>query len=154
MPKTLVRLVVLAAATALGVEPAAAGEGRAAPAAAVAEHVESIARERSRALVARDIATLERILAPQFVYTNASGVLTDKQAYLARVGTPRVQWISQELSDVQVRVVGDTAVLTAAVHDRATFDGEPLDARFRSTFVYVRSASGWICVAGHTSPVR
>jgi ketosteroid isomerase-like protein len=119
----------------------------------IAALIERLARDRSRALIEGDIGALDRILAPAFVYTNASGEMTDKAAYLRRMTNPSVKWISQDLSDVQVRLSGDTAVLTAAVHDRASFDGQPLDAKFRSTFVYVRNPSGWHCVAGHTSPV-
>jgi ketosteroid isomerase-like protein len=141
-------------ATVLGAASAGEARGDVATASSPAiEEVKTLALERSRALVGRDLATLDRILAPEFVYTNASGDFADKQTYLARVSSPRVAWISQELRDVEVRVVGDTAVLTAEVHDRATYEGQPLDATFRSTFVYVRSAAGWRCVAGHTSPV-
>ncbi len=65
---------------------------------------------------ARIVAALEHILAPGFVYTNASGEVLDKESYLARcVRDPDVRWLSQELAEVVVRVVGDTAVVTCQV---------------------------------------
>lgn len=111
-----------------------------------------LARERSDALVRRDAETLGRILADGFVYTNASGQVLDKATYLARyVHSPDVRWLAQDLEDVEVRVLGDTAVLTFRVHDRATFGAQTLDAHFRSTFVYVKTPAGWQCLAGHSS---
>jgi ketosteroid isomerase-like protein len=115
--------------------------------------VRRLAAERSRALVRKDLAALDRILAPGFVYTNASGEVLDREAYLARyVRDPAVKWLSQELEDVRVRVFGGTAVLTCRVRDRAELGGHSLDASFRSTYVYVQGETGWRCAAGHTGP--
>lgn len=117
------------------------------------EAVRRVVAERAAALVRRDVAALEHILAPGFVYTNASGEVLDKESYLARyVHDPDVRWLSQELAEVMVQVVGDTAVVTCRVQDRAMFHGRLLDATFRSTYVYVRDAAGWRCLAGHTGP--
>lgn len=48
------------------------------------EVVRRVVAERAAALVRQDVAALERILAPAFVYTNASGEVLDKDGYLAR----------------------------------------------------------------------
>lgn len=48
-------------------------------------------------------------------------------------------------------VVGDAAVLTAAVTDDVTRDGRDLDFRVRLTQTWVRTAAGWQCLAGHAS---
>jgi ketosteroid isomerase-like protein len=111
-----------------------------------------LARARSEALVARDEAALAAILAEGFVYTNASGEVLDRAQYLDRyVRAPDVRWHAQALEDVEVRRFGDTAILTARVHDRASLGAQELDAWFRSTFVYVKTAGGWRCIAGHSS---
>lgn len=80
------------------------------------EAVRRVVAARAAALVRRDVAALEHILAPGFVYTNASGEVLDKESYLARyVRDPDERWLSQELAEVVVRVVGDTAVVTCQV---------------------------------------
>ena len=118
-----------------------------------AETVVQLARERSLALVEKDARALDRILAPEFIYTNASGQVLDKATYLARyVESPEVQWLSQELDDVQVQVFGDAAIVRCRVHDRARYGEHLLDARFQSTYFYVKRSAGWQCVAGHTGP--
>ena len=118
-----------------------------------AETVLRLTRERSQALVQKDAHTLDRILAPEFVYTNASGQVLDKATYLRLyVHAPEVQWLSQELDEVQVHVFDSAAVLTCRVHDRARYGEQILDVRFQSTYVYVKTSAGWQCVAGHTGP--
>ena len=92
------------------------------------------------------------MLAPDFVYTNANGAVMGKRAYLrAYVLNPSVVWRSQKLRNVRVRVSGDTAVLTAGVHDVARFGDHDLDANHRTTQVYVRRKGCWQYLAGHTS---
>jgi ketosteroid isomerase-like protein len=117
------------------------------------EAVRRLVAERTAALVRKDVTALEHILAPAFVYTNASGEVLDKDSYLARyIHDSDVRWLSQVTEEVAVRVVGETAVVTCRVQDRAEFNGRLLDATFRSTYVYVRDAAGWRCLAGHTGP--
>lgn len=119
----------------------------------VTDEVIRVARQRSEALVGKDLAALEHILAPEFVYTNASGEVLDKDQYLTRyVRDANVRFESQELTELEVRVFDASAVVTCQVRDRATFHGNRLSGLFRSTFVYVRDSQGWRCVAGHTGP--
>lgn len=119
----------------------------------IESEIARLARARSDALVHKDLAALGRLLAPGFVYTNASGEVLEREAYLDRyVRSPDVRWESQGLEDLAVRLRGSVAILTCRVRDRAWFGNEPLDASFRSTYVYARIASGWRCVAGHTGP--
>lgn len=152
-------LVALAMTLAVGcasdrIARSSASDGAAAAPDADADRAELVrlARARSEALVRRDARALDRILADEFVYTNASGLVLDKADYLARyVESPDVQWMSQDLEGVEVRLLGDTAVVTLRVHDRARFGEQMLDARFRSTFVFARTPGGWRCLAGHSS---
>lgn len=105
---------------------------------------------RRDALVGRDRKALERILAPGFAYTNASGEKMTRDEYLALyVDSGRMTWTSQELSQVDLSLFGDTAVVTCLVHDVATWDGAPLDAWFRATHVWKARERRWVMLAGH-----
>jgi ketosteroid isomerase-like protein len=110
---------------------------------------------RTAALVAGDVDALQGILADDFVYTNASGVVFDKTAYLALyVTSGDMRWQSQELDDIRVRVHGSAAVVTCRIHDRASFRGTGFDAWFRSTQVFARQAGRWRYVAGQTTAME
>jgi hypothetical protein len=116
------------------------------------QHVAELIFGRSEALVRGDVDRLREILAPDFTYTNASGVSCDLEEYLAvYVTSIDVVWLSQDCSDLVVRVYGDAAVVTMDVHDRLTWHGEPVEGYFRSIFVCVRRSDSWQCVAGQTT---
>ena len=107
---------------------------------------------RADALVRGDAERMREILAPDFTYTNASGVSCNLDEYVASyVGSSELVWLSQEPSALLVRIYGEAAVVTLDVHDRATWRGEPFEGDFRSTFVYVRRGGAWRCVAGQTT---
>ena len=110
---------------------------------------------RTAALIRRDADKLKQLLSPHFTYTNASGKVHDRESYIQNYALDKsVEWTSQELSGVCVTIAAGTAVLTAVVHDKARFGEYTLDARFRTTQVYVRSKAGWIYLAGHTSNIE
>lgn len=48
-------------------------------------------------------------------------------------------------------VAGDTAVLTAAVTDVVSRDGQDQTFHLRLTQTWVRTQGGWRCLAGHAS---
>lgn len=117
----------------------------------IEDEISQIVQARVSALVHRDIAALEQILADDFMYTNAGGSVLTKQEYLdTYVKPPEIIWHSQEMSDLHIQVYTDAAVLTARIHDRATFNGNPFDKFFRTTQVYVRVNGEWKYAAGHT----
>ena len=115
----------------------------------IEKQLTDLARQRADALVRRDVAALDAMLAKDFVYTNSSGRVLRKEDYIQVVIS--ATWVSQQLSDVSVRLFGTTAVLTGKVHDVADFDGFELNADFRTTQVYIQEGDGWIYAAGHTS---
>jgi hypothetical protein len=111
-----------------------------------------LVHSRLTALIARDRQLLERLLDPAFQYTNASGKVFDRDAYIRTYALDTgVVWSAQTLSDVSLTQCDAIAVLTAVTHDVAQFGDYRLDASFRTTQVYRRSAGTWQYLAGHTS---
>jgi hypothetical protein len=114
--------------------------------------VAALVSARADALVRGDSGRMREILAPDFTYTNASGVSCDREEYVASyVESSELVWVAQTSSALLVRVYGDAAVATLDVHDRAVWRGDPFEGDFRSLFVYVRRGDTWRCVAGQTT---
>src|SRR3954471_7107093 len=88
-------------------------------------HIVAAAERRSQALVARDAAALRALHHPQLRWTTQRGDVRDLDAYVAGNTEGELVWRDQRLSDVDVVVVGDTAVLTALVHDEFERAGTP-----------------------------
>ena len=118
-----------------------------------ADDVLARAEDRAAALAAGDADALAGLLHPQFCWTSHTGMHFYRSTYVrANTGGSTV-WLSQELVEPEVVVVGDTAVLTCVVADRVR-PGDAGAEQFRMpmTQVWVRDAHGWTCLAGHAGP--
>lgn len=118
-----------------------------------------IAAEKSwsSAVVRHDAKEVALILSDDFVGVDGRGVVSDKNGELAEarfVPPPTAMTlVSENLSDIRVRIYGGTAVLTA--HNAALFDeaGKPRTINYRRTTVYVKRSGRWQCVSFHASRV-
>ncbi|HSU01237.1 MAG TPA: nuclear transport factor 2 family protein [Nocardioides sp.] len=111
------------------------------------------AEARAAALGRGDAPALLALLHPDFRWTTHTGRVLDRSEYVRRNTEGDTVWRSQSLGDPQVVVVGDTAVLLAEVADVVLdADGEPETFRMPMTQVWVRTGSGWACLAGHAGP--
>jgi ketosteroid isomerase-like protein len=118
---------------------------------AAEQEVTLAALQRAAALADRDEAALRQLMHPDLQWTNFRGEVLGYQQYIDGNTGGDLRWRSQRLADVKVAVVGDTAVLTAAVTDEVTRDGRDLVLELRLTQVWVRTPDSWRCLAGHAS---
>lgn len=119
------------------------------------QEVKAAAEERALALAAGDAERLSALLHDGFRLTSHVGDTYSRSEYIRRNTEGRTVWRSQRLSDAEVVVVGDTAVLYAEVTDVVLKeDDEPETFRMPMTQVWVRSNHDWKCLAGHAGPRR
>jgi len=76
-----------------------------------AREVISVEKARTAALDQSDIAALERIMADDVTYVHASGKVDTKKSYLDAIRSGKLRYIAWEPQNLQVRVVGDSAVI-------------------------------------------
>lgn len=98
-----------------------------------------------------DAATMNRILADDFVVVTGSGKVYTKADLLEMARTHRVQYEHQEDSNQTVRVWHDTAVVTAELWMTGTDQGKPFDFHIWFSDTYVRTPAGWRYVHGQAS---
>jgi ketosteroid isomerase-like protein len=103
------------------------------------------------ALVAKDLSTLQRIMAPGFRFIDADGSIMERQALLDGIASPKLVIDPFLTRDVQVRVYGATAVLTGWFEQTGTYAGERFHVRQRYTDVYARQDTSWVAVSAHAS---
>ncbi|MFT3871387.1 MAG: nuclear transport factor 2 family protein [Nocardioides sp.] len=118
------------------------------------EEVLQAANARAQALATADAEALTKLLHPDFRWVTHTGQTFDRDTYITRNTSGTVVWRSQRLSQVEVMVSGDAAVLHAEVTDAvATNDGIE-EFQMPMTQVWVRDALRWSCLAGHAGPRR
>jgi ketosteroid isomerase-like protein len=100
-----------------------------------------------------DAATMERILADDFVLVLGTGTVHDKAELLAEARSKAITWdVQKEVDGTQkVRVWGDTAVVTAKLRVKGTREAKAFDRTLWFSDTYVRTASGWRYVFGQAS---
>ena len=91
---------------------------------------------------------MARILADDFVLIAGNGAVHDREALLAEARNRSVQYEQQDELEQQVRVWGDTAVVTARLWVKGTRQGQAFDRKLWFSDVYVRTADGWRYVLG------
>lgn len=117
------------------------------------QQVLEAAEERASALAAGDARRLSAVLHDDFRWTSHLGDTFNRSDYIRRNTHGETTWRSQELSRVEVVVVGETAVLYAEVIDVVLDDAaQPDTFRMPMTQVWVRCDSTWRCLAGHAGP--
>jgi hypothetical protein len=100
----------------------------------------------STALAKRDQYGLELVLAPQFVNISAAGDVRSRNQEIAFVLNRYPDMISLEQKVVDVRTLGDIAVVNGTYILRRRANGHPLDEKGVFTHVFQRTRSTWQCI--------
>jgi len=96
-------------------------------------------------------ATMDRLLADDFVLVTGSGKAYTKADLLNDARSGHVVYEHQEDTAQTVRVWGDTAVVTAKLWEKGTDNGKPFDYTVWFSDTYVRTPTGWRYVFGQSS---
>jgi ketosteroid isomerase-like protein len=98
-----------------------------------------------------NIDILSSLLAEDFVITIEDGSVFSKTGYISHTADSSVRVEVAEMSDLKVRMHGDTAVVTGAYHEKGESNGKPYEYRDRLTDVWMRIGGKWQVVASHYS---
>ena len=130
---------------------AAAAPGRSAE--RDAAEVAALDTQYQAAVEGNDAATMDRILADDFVLVLGNGTVHTKAELLEEARSRSIAWEEQKEIDgsQKVRVWGDTAVVTAKLRVKGIRDGKAFDRTLWFSDTYVRTSSGWRYVFGQAS---
>ena len=152
MTRMAIRVVVVAAA--LGVVTLAApARAQMGGTASVAEQIKKMERDRAVAVVKADVATLDGLTSDDYVLINANGQLSNKAETMNAIKTGVIKLTSNEVSDMNVRVYGDTAIVTGKSTAKGSIGGRELKGPVMFTRVYVKKNGKWQSVAFQQTPV-
>jgi ketosteroid isomerase-like protein len=113
--------------------------------------VAALDTEYQAAVKANDAATMDRILADDFVLVTGKGKTYTKADLLKAARDKSEDYEHQEDSEQTVRVWGDTAVVTALLWIKGTNKDGPFDYKLWFSDTYARSKQGWRYVFGQAS---
>jgi ketosteroid isomerase-like protein len=113
--------------------------------------IEGLESEWRTAVVQNDVATINRLLADDYLGINPNGTLETKADALAQHRSGTMKVTSIEPDNVRVRVYGDTAVVTSRVDVQGTDGDRDISGRYHYTRVYSHRSGEWKIVSFEAS---
>jgi ketosteroid isomerase-like protein len=113
--------------------------------------VAALDTEYQAAVKANDVATMDRLLADDFLLRTGSGKSYSKADLLNEARSDDFVYEHQEDTEQSVHVWGDTAVITAKLWEKGTNKGKAFDYTVWFSDTYIRTPSGWRYVFGQSS---
>jgi ketosteroid isomerase-like protein len=119
-----------------------------------AQTVAALDSEFHSAMKTNDAATMDRILADDFVMVHDAGQTMSKTDLLKQARDKQAKYEHHEIEQgsQKVRVWRDTAVVTETLWVKGSENGKPVDQKVPITETYVRTPNGWRYVSGQASP--
>jgi ketosteroid isomerase-like protein len=113
----------------------------------VEEKIKSLEDERNQAILHGDFATLDRMTSEDYTFVTLRGELRTKEDILKGFKTGSFKYDSREVSDMNVRVYGDTAIVTGRAIQKGMENGKDYSGDYRFTRVYIKQHGRWVTVA-------
>jgi ketosteroid isomerase-like protein len=151
-----VKTIVLIAAFIILIQVPGAGQ-TAAPRASAAGGDEQAVRELERryagAVARQDVAALKEILAEDFTAISSGAEIRDRTKELEDIkpadSSPASEFSMEgfDLDDINVRLLGDAAVVTGRSTLKVKYKGQSMTGLFRYTRVYAKRGGRWWAVS-------
>lgn len=109
----------------------------------VQQAVMHLEQERVDAMVKSDTATLDRILADDFIYTHSNARVETKQQLLEALKSGAFKYEEMKHSDLKAQVYSDTVVLRGKSDLKIKANNLPLAFQIRFLAVYVKINNRW-----------
>jgi ketosteroid isomerase-like protein len=106
------------------------------------------------AAIKGDSSFLEKHLANDYVRIRPDGTTEDRQAAIDAMKNGTAKYSSIDVSDRQIHVYGNAAVVTGKAAVKGTMNGNPVDGDYRISRTWVKQGSQWKIAAFHTSAIQ
>jgi hypothetical protein len=110
------------------------------------EQIQKLMQRWDKALVDRDMAFIDAILAEDFTYIGSSGQVQNKAEHLASVKSPDLKIGSSSSNNFGIRIYGDAAVAIAEGRITGSYKSKEFDNHYRYTDILIRRNGKWLVV--------
>lgn len=111
-------------------------------------------KRRCAAMVANDVTTLDALLDPRLQFHHATGAADNKDAYLAKMASGRIEYVAIRWEEERVTpLAADAALLTGRMITDVRVDGATKQLNNRVTTVWVRDDGEWRLIVFQSTPI-
>lgn len=100
-----------------------------------------------KALVDADKTMLEELTATELSYGHSSGKEENKTQFIGRIASGSVDFITIDITDQTVKLVGKIAMVRHVFTSKLVDDGKPLDIRIGVMMVWQKQKGEWKLLA-------
>jgi len=115
--------------------------------AAVVAHLKQLSDNWDKVIVAKDAAAIAGNMAEDFRIIDRRGNIEGKQAFVDGILDPKLTIDPYTVEDFEVRLYGDTALLSGRSHMTGSYEGKPFTSNYRYIDIYVRKGGVWKIVS-------
>ena len=111
----------------------------------------ALEKARNDAILHGDAAALDRMTSDDYTFIGIHGELRAKPEIVKGFASGAFKYDARQMSDLKVRVYGDTAIVTGRASQTGTENQKDYSGAYRFTRVYVRRHGVWRTVAFQTT---
>lgn len=100
-----------------------------------------------KAIVRKDEKAIAENMAEDFRMIDGYGTVEAKTAFVADLVDPKLTIDPYTVEEFDVRIYGDTALLSGRTHMTGKYDGKPFESNYRYIDIYVRKKDTWKIVS-------
>jgi ketosteroid isomerase-like protein len=105
----------------------------------------------AKAILARDAATLKKLLGDQLIYAHSTGIVDTKSSYIAKVASGKQLYEKVEQEALTVKMYGGTSVVHARMHISGVNQNGKFDDQLMMLHVWVKNGADWQLVGHQTT---
>jgi uncharacterized protein (TIGR02246 family) len=124
------------------------------------QEIRVVLQKFAEAFSQSDVDALQKLIADDYVHTNLDGSVLNKTQWLdfakvrkGEMSSGKMKFTEYRFDDIQVRIYGNTAVVTGKAVTAGVKEGKTFKSDLRFTNVWVRRENRWQRVAFHDSPI-
>ena len=118
------------------------------------DEIKKLEEARNQAILHSDAAALDRMTSDDYTFITLRGEMRTKSVILKGFASGSFQYESREISDLKVRIYGDTAVVTGRSVQKGVENGKDYSGDYWFTRVYVKQKGRWLTVALQTTLIQ
>jgi ketosteroid isomerase-like protein len=118
------------------------------------EEIRSLEADRNQAILRGDAAALERMTADDYTFVTLRGEMLTKAEVVRNFRSGAAKYQSREISDLNIRVYGNSAVVTGKAIQKGMENGKDYSGDYWFTRVYVKQGGHWMTVALQTTLIK
>ena len=109
------------------------------------EEVLRVEKEFSQAIVNNDAEAVGRFLTEDWIIIDPDGGIIDRARFLDVIKSGALTHEMMQSDDTQVRIYGNTAIVTALTSTKGKFSGQVFTTQERATDIFVKQNGQWQC---------